>query len=133
VPSLVLGWRNLRTADALVLVGLTAMAFAAIRFLLLVGPIGSAIAAVALAPALSASHLGRTAAAPIARLSERRRGRRGWVHLGLVVMVMFAGVAATVARVTPAQQERAIATSLPADAAAWLDEQQLDGRMFNRY
>lgn len=133
VPTLVLGRRHLRTADVLILVGLTIMAFTAIRFLLLVGPIGGAIAALALGPTISASQVGRRTSDSIAALSEPRAGARGWLHLGLTATMIVVGLGAAVGRVSPAQQASAISEALPADAAMWLDEQELDGRMFNRY
>ncbi|MGZ8563714.1 MAG: hypothetical protein ACXWWU_08850, partial [Candidatus Limnocylindria bacterium] len=69
VPTFLFGWRRLRTADAVVLIGLTVLAFRAIRFLLLVGPIGGAIVAVVLAPLIAETAWGRRVAPTLARLS----------------------------------------------------------------
>ena len=85
LPTLIFGRRRLRTADALVLLGLTVLAFRAIRFLLLVGPIGGAIVAVALAPLIAETALGRRAAPTLARLSQPATGRRGSLHAAIAV------------------------------------------------
>jgi len=133
LPTLLLGWRRTRAADALILVGLTLMAFQAIRFLLIVGPIGAAIAAVTLSPIISARRLGRAAAPTLERLSRRASGARGAVHAALAVAVIVIGVGIAVARVSPSAQASAIARGLPVAAVAWLDEHEPGTRMFNRY
>src|SRR5579859_2193974 len=53
IPTFVLSWRTIRLADALILLGVTAMSVIAVRFLLITGPIGGAIVAVNLAPPLA--------------------------------------------------------------------------------
>ena len=133
VPALLLGRRRLRTADALLLVGLTVMAYQAIRFLLIVGPIGGAIAAVVLAPILSESRLGRWSAPTLARLSAPATGRRGRVNGALALVLVLLGLGVGVARVSPSVQAAEIARVLPAQAVAWLDEHEPGTRIFNRY
>ena len=133
LPTLVLGRRRLRTADALILVGLTVMAYQAIRFLLIVGPIGAAIAAVVLAPILSESRLGRRAAPVLARLSAPATGRRGRTNAVLATLLVVLGVGVALVRTSPAQQSVEIARVLPADAVAWLDAHEPGTRIFNRY
>jgi len=133
VPALLFGRRRLRTADALILVGLTAMAYQAIRFLLIVGPIGGAIAAVVLAPILSESRLGRRSAAALARLSAPATGRRGRMNTALALLLILLGLGVGVSRVSPSAQAAEIARVLPAEAVAWLDEHEPGTRIFNRY
>jgi hypothetical protein len=133
LPTLLFGRRRLRTADALILLGLTLLAFRAIRFLLLVGPIGGAITAAVLAPALAQTQLGRRVAPTLARLSRPAVGRRGALHAAVVVLLLVAGVGVALARTYPAQQTTEIARVLPADAVAWLDQHEAGARIFNRY
>ncbi len=133
LPTLLLGRGRLRTADALILVGLTVLGFRAIRFLLLVGPIGGAIAAVVLAPILAQTPLGRRVAPVLARLSLPATGRRGVLHVALAGLLLMTGIGVALARTSPAQQSLEIARVLPAGAVAWLDEHQPGTRLFNRY
>jgi len=133
LPTLVLGRRRLRTADALIIVGLTVMAFQAIRFLLIVGPVGGAIAAVVLGPVLAESRLGRRAAPVLERLSAPARGGRGWANLGVATLLVLLGVGVALARVSPTAQDAEIARVLPARAVAWLDAHEPGTRIFNRY
>jgi hypothetical protein len=133
LPTLIFGRRRLRTADALVLLGLTVLAFRAIRFLLLVGPIGAAIVAVALAPLIAESRWGRRAAPTLARLSQPATGRRGALHAAIAVMLLATGLTVALARTSPAQQTVEIARVLPAGAVSWLDQHEPGTRIFNRY
>jgi hypothetical protein len=133
IPMLVVGRHRLRIADALILVGLTVMAFQAIRFLLILGPIGGAIAAVVLSPILSDSSFGRRLSPILARLSTRRSGRLGGVNVLLIAMVAVLGVGIALARVYPAAAERAVAEKLPVDAVGWMDANDPGARIFNRY
>ena len=133
IPTLVFGRSRLRTADILILLGLTLMAWQAIRFLLLLGPIGGAIAAIALAPAISRTRAGRALGPLLARLSRRRVGSLGATNVVLLIVVLLAGVGITLARTVPAAQEREIARRLPAAAVAWMDEHEPGERIFNRY
>lgn len=135
IPTLVVGWRTrrLRSADALILVGLTVMAYQAIRFLLIVGPIGGAIAAVVLAPAISETSWGRRASVMLERLEQPRTGRRGAINAALVGILAVIGLGVAFARVNPVTQAAEIARSLPAGAVAWMDTHDPGERIFNRY
>jgi hypothetical protein len=133
LPTLILGWRRLRTADALILVGLTVMAYQAIRFLLIVGPIGGAITAVVLSPVLSESRPGQRVAPMLARLSRPAIGRLRTVNLAVMGLLIVLGAGITLLRVVPASQASEIARSLPVNAVAWLDQHEPGTRMFNRY
>ena len=133
LPTVLFGRHRLRTGDALILLGLTLLAFRAIRFLLLVGPIGAAIAAVVLAPLAAETRLGRRVAPTLARLSLPAVGRRGALHAAVAVLLLVTGIGLALARTSPAQQALEIARVLPADAVAWLDEHEPGARIFNRY
>jgi hypothetical protein len=133
LPTLVLGRRRLRTADALILVGLTVMAWQAIRFLLIVGPIGAAIVAAVLAPTLSESGAGRRIAPILERLSQPRLGERRLLNLVLIGLLVVVGLGVTLLRVVPPTQASEIARVLPAEAVSWLDEHEPGTRIFNRY
>ncbi|HYN64822.1 MAG TPA: hypothetical protein VES36_09495 [Candidatus Limnocylindrales bacterium] len=133
VPTLALGRARLRTADALILVGLTVMAWQAIRFLLIVGPIGGAVVAVVLSPIISRTRLGQRLSPLLLRLGRRRRGRLGTANRVLIGILLLIGVGVALARVNPAAQEREIARRLPAGAVAWMDAHDPGDRIFNRY
>jgi hypothetical protein len=133
IPALVVGWRRIRMADALILVGLTVMAFQAIRFLLITGPIGAAIAAVVLSPIISQTILGRRVSPMLERLARPREGRLGALNAGLVGLLVVIGLGVSLLRVSPPAQASEIARSLPAGAVAWLDEHEPGTRIFNRY
>jgi hypothetical protein len=133
LPTLILGWRRLRTADGLVLVGLTVMAYQAIRFLLIVGPIGGAIAAAVLAPVIWQSRLGQRMAPLIAHLSRPAVGRLRTVNAAVIGLLVVLGCGVTLARVVPATQSSEIARVLPAGAVVWMDQHEPGTRIFNRY
>lgn len=133
LPTLILGRRRLRTSDALILVGLTIMAWQAIRFLLIVGPIGGAIVAVVLAPTLAETHLGRRVGPILERLSEPRTGRRRAANLVITGLLVTVGLGVTLLRVVPVTQHSEIARVLPAEAVTWLDRHEVGTRIFNRY
>jgi hypothetical protein len=133
LPALVFGRRGLRTADALIVVGLCLMAWRAIRFLLILGPIGGAIVAVVLAPVISETALGRRLAPILARLSGPPLRARGWLHAGLAGLLVVLGMSISLLRVSPQAQTAEIARVLPAQATAWLDLHPQGTRLFNRY
>lgn len=133
VPALVFGRRGLRTADALILVGLCLMAWRAIRFLLIVGPIGGAIVAVLLAPVISQTSFGRRMAPILRRLSGPPLRARGWLHAGLAALLVALGLGISLLRVSPPAQTAEIARVLPAQAVEWLDTHEQGTRLFNRY
>jgi hypothetical protein len=133
VPALTFGRRRLRTADALILAGLTVMAWQAIRFLLVVGPIGGAVAAVVLAPVISASSIGRRVSKTLERLSLPATGGPGIVHATIAGVLLVLGIGIALLRTVPPAQEAEIARVLPADAVRWLDANEPGTRLFNRY
>jgi hypothetical protein len=133
IPALIFGRRRLRTADALMLVGLTVMAYQAIRFLLIVGPIGAAIAAVVLSPVISATGFGQRMSRILARLSRPRTGRLGLLNAALIGLLVLVGVGVALARVNPAAQAAEIARGLPVGAVAWMNDHDPGERIFNRY
>jgi hypothetical protein len=133
IPTLVFGRRRLRSADALILVGLTMMAFGAIRFLLITGPIGGAIAAVVLAPIISETGLGRRLSPILARLARPRTGRLGALNGALIGVLVLVGLGVALLRVSPSAQAAEIARSLPAGAVDWMDAHHAGERIFNRY
>jgi len=133
LPTLLIAPRRVRTADGLILLGITFMAVTAVRFLLVAGPLGAAVACVVLAPAISDSPFGRRTGRMIARATARPPGVRGAVNAALALVIVAAGVAISVARVLPAAQERAISADYPVAAIAWLDAHEPGERIFNRY
>ena len=133
LPTLLFARRRLRTSDALILIGLTVMAWQAIRFLLIVGPIGGAIVAVVLAPVLSDSRFGQRTAATLSRLSEPVAGRRATINAILAASLVVLGVGVALLRTSPPAQAAEIARVLPAGAVAWLDSHEPGRRIFNRY
>jgi hypothetical protein len=133
LPAFLFARRRLRTADALIMTGLTVMAWQAIRFLLIVGPIGGAVVAVVVSPAISESRFGQAIAPILARLARPYGGRRGAVNAGIAVVLLVLGIGVALLRTNPSAQEAEIARGLPADAVAWMDEHDPGTRIFNRY
>jgi len=133
LPALTLGRSWLRIGDGLILVGMTFMAVTAVRFLLVAGPIGSAIACVALAPFISGLPAGRSAASLIRRSSRVPAGGRGLVNGALAIAIAIGGISLAIGRVSPTQQERAVADQYPVGAVDWLVEHDVGDRIFNRY
>jgi hypothetical protein len=138
LPAFILGWRRMRAADALILVGVTVMGYQAIRFLLITGPIGGAIVCVVLAPVISQSRLGRSLAPTLRRLSTPRTGGFAVVNLALAALLVLLGTGVALYRVNPAAQATEIARVLPADAVKWIQQQRKASpgeftRVFNRY
>ena len=124
LPTLIFGRRRLRTADALILVGLTVMAYQAIRFLLIVGPIGGAIAAVVLSPVIS-DHAARPAHVAGSSIGSRGRGPAGSAAVN-ARPDRPAGAGGRGRRrwraSTRPPQAAEIARGLPVGAVAWMDE-----------
>jgi hypothetical protein len=133
VPVLIVGRRRMRTADVLVLVGLTVMAWRAIRFLLIVGPIGAAVAAVVLTPLVWQTGLGRRLSPIVDRLARGRSGRLGALNAVLVGLLLVIGIGVAFARVYPVAQSTEIARGLPVGAVEWMDAHDPGDRIFNRY
>jgi hypothetical protein len=133
IPTVVFARHRLRTADALILIGLTLMAWQAIRFLLIVGPIGGAIVAVVLSPVVSESRLGRSAAWILERLARPAAGRRGAINGAIVVSLLVLGFGVALLRTSPPAQSVEISRVLPSGAVAWMDAHDPGTRIFNRY
>jgi hypothetical protein len=133
LPAFLFSRSRLRTADALILVGLTVMAWQAIRFLLIVGPIGGAIVAVVLSPVITDSRLGRATGPILERLSRPFGGGRGAVNAAIAALLLVLGLGVALLRTSPPAQAAEIARSLPAGAVAWMDEHEPGTRIFNRY
>jgi hypothetical protein len=128
MPTFAIGWRRLRTADVLWLVGLSVLALGAVRFALFLGPVAASIAAVHLPEVVPS----------VRRLAARwerppRTGVLRGVNAGLFATVVILGLGLAVARAAPGAQARAVAESVPIQAAAWLDEESPDARIFNTY
>ncbi len=133
-PALLLGWRRMRTADALLLIGLTVMAATAARFLLVAGPIGAAIVAFTLAPILASSRVGRNLAPTLRRMAQSPRSRRAAaINAALIGLIAIVGVAVTLARVSPDAQREAIAEHMPVAAVDWIVANKPGDRPFNTY
>lgn len=133
LPTLLFGRERLRSADALIVVGLSFMAWQAIRFLLIAGPIGAAVTAAVLSPVISRTPFGRRLSPMLTRLARPRTGALGAVNAGLIVLLVTVGLGVAFARVSPTAQARAIAEGLPADAVRWMNENDPGDRIFNRY
>ncbi|MBA2263551.1 MAG: hypothetical protein H0W10_02690, partial [Chloroflexi bacterium] len=133
LPALLFAGRRLRTADGLILIGLTFMAVTAVRFLLVAGPVGAAFVCLGLAPVISESRIGRACAGVLARLERPRRGLGGGVNSVLVAVVLLIGLGLTIVRVAPAGQASAVAEAYPVRAVDWLGQHAPGERIFNRY
>jgi hypothetical protein len=130
VPTLIIPRGRLRLSDALILLGLSVMAFMAVRFLLLLGPIGGVIVAANLGPAISQSPVGRPSAAMLERMSLPRRSLALPV---LTVLLAVLGIGLALLRASPASQEAEIGVEQPVAAVAWLNANDPGDRIFNRY
>lgn len=133
-PTLGLGWRTMRTADVLWLIGLATLTIGAVRFALFLGPVGAALAAVHLGPVISASAPGRALSPVLRRWSLPPRNRAGRLaNAALVGVVVATGIGLAAVRAAPATQAPAIAASVPIGAAGWLAEHRPRARIFNTY
>ena len=133
VPTLLVGHRHLRSAEMLWLGGLSVLSLSAIRFVIAIGPIGAAVAAVALAPAMADRGWLRTDG--IARMLDRppRSGRLAAVNLVLACVLVAIGVAVATARTAPSAQTSAIHEAMPVEATAVLADERPSSRIFNVY
>ena len=132
LPTLVLGHRHLRSAEMLWLGGLSILSLSAIRFVIAIGPVGAAIAAVALLPALAdRGWLSGNLAAIFDRPPRTRR--LAIINLGLAVLMVLMGMGVATARVSPSAQESAIAEAMPVEATAFLAAERPSARIFNVY
>jgi hypothetical protein len=134
LPTLFLARRELRFADALWLVGATALSLSAIRFMLVIGPVAAATACVYLAPRLSGTRIGGAFGGLTQRLARPARSPGlAAANLLLCLAVGLLGVGVAVARVTPSAQSTAIAEAMPVTATAWLRDHAPRARIFNVY
>ena len=133
LPTLLLGHRHLRAAEMLWLGGLSCLALSAIRFVIAIGPVGGAIAAIALAPALA--DRGWLKAGRLASTLDRspRTPQLGRVNLALAFLVCVIGIGVALARVSPGAQATAIREAMPVDATAVLARERPAARIFNVY
>jgi hypothetical protein len=122
-PLLLLGHRSLRAADALWLLGLTAMTLSSVRFALFLGPIVAAIAASAIATRSQShdSHKGSSSG------SLRRVG------FAVIVLAATVGILISIGRANPAAQTSQIGQFVPIGAADWVDAHRPNARIFNTY
>lgn len=132
LPTLVIGHRRLTSAEMLWLGGLSVLSLSAIRFVIAIGPVGGALAAVALAPALAdrgwlPGGLARTLDRP------PRSTRLARVNLVLATLVVLIGLGAATARVSPPAQETAVREAMPVEATAFLAAERPAARIFNVY
>ncbi|MGH2428493.1 MAG: hypothetical protein ACRDGV_06340 [Candidatus Limnocylindria bacterium] len=134
LPTLWISRRRMRAADLLILLGVVVMGAAAARFLLIAGPIGAAVAALYLAPALAGSRPGRRMGPTLARLAVPRPDPRySALNATLIGLVAAAGVTLAVARVSPSVQAESIAGHMPVDAVEWIRANDPGSRPFNVY
>jgi hypothetical protein len=134
MPTLLLSRREMRAADAFWLVGVTLLSLQAIRFVLAVGPIGGALAAIYLAPHVRASRLGEAVGPITDKLSRPpRTPSQGTMNAALCAVVVVVGMGVAVARVTPDAQRAEIDRSMPVGATQWLSANAPDARIFNVY
>jgi hypothetical protein len=124
----------MRMADLLWAIGLSVLTLYAVRFVLFLGPIGAALAAVHLTPLVAESRLGEATRPLVERWSRTPSAPlRGRINATLLVVVAVLGVGIATARAAPASQAPAIDLSIPADAATWLETNRPDARIFNTY
>jgi hypothetical protein len=134
VPTLFLARRRMRASDALTLIGLTILSLLAIRFVLVVGPIGAAIAAVYLPPHLESNKFGALIGTFATRMARYPRASpQGAINAFLVATVVAVGVGVSVARSSPEVQRNAIAAAMPVGASRWLEGHGPVRRIFNVY
>lgn len=134
VPTLVIGRRHLRSADALWLVGLGLMSLTAIRFVIAIGPVGAAVAAAVLAPSLARLPIVGRVQRPLAFIGRPpANARQSLLNLALAAVIGIAGVTVATLRVLPAPHRAAIAEAMPVRATEWLADAGDAARIFNVY
>lgn len=131
LPILIAGWRRIRVADALMMIGLTAMTASAARFLI-VAPLTAAVAVIYAEPLLASTAPGRTFS-PILRRLGTARPRLNLVNAVLVGLVVLIGLGVTWARINPSAQRELIAEHMPVAAVAWINTNDPGDRPFNQY
>jgi hypothetical protein len=134
LPTFVLGWRQVRLADAFLLVGLTVMAATAARFLLVAGPIGAAVVAIVVGPVVGRSSIGRAAGPILDRMARPSRlPRLRWLNLLLAGLLIAIGGAIILVRTSPDAQQTAVADHMPVAAVDWMVAHDVGERPFNTY
>ena len=133
LPTLVVARRTIRLTDALILLGVSAMSLIAVRFLVITGPIGCAIIAANLSPAISNSAFGQRWSPMLNRLARPARGGLGMVSAVLAIVLLLGGIGLAFARAMPASQRDDIAREFPVGAVAWLKTHDAGQRVFNKY
>jgi hypothetical protein len=134
IPTVLLAWRRMRLADALILVGITLMAANAARFLLVAGPIPAAIITLYLAPIISRTRVGQRAAPFLTRMATPRRSSLfSKINVVLIAVVVLAGLAVTAARISPTAQLHDTAEHMPVSAVDWILANDPGQRPFNQY
>lgn len=133
LPALLRVRHHGRWSDALVLVGLVYMAVTAVRFLLVAGPLGTAVACVLVGPWLASSGMSRGVRGPVHRLSRVPADARGAINAVLIGAIVIVGVTVAWSRIGPDGQQRSIGEVLPTDAVDWLEANDPGERVFNRY
>jgi hypothetical protein len=133
IPTVVFGRRNLRTADVMIVVGLIVMSWEAIRFLLIAGPITSAIAAMAVSPTLSQTRVGRDISTLLLRLEQPRVGFARILNGALLAAVLVIGIGIAFLRSSPAAEASQVARRLPEAAIQWMNANNPGQRLFNFY
>jgi hypothetical protein len=134
IPTLLLARRELRAADALWLVGVTLLSLQAIRFVLAIGPIAGALAAIYLGPQVRASRVGAAIGPVLDRLARPpRTAAHGTLNAALCALVLLAGAGLAIARVTPAAEQAEVKSAMPVGATDWLRANAPAARIFNVY
>jgi hypothetical protein len=134
LPTLWFARRQLRTTDALWLLGATGLSLTAIRFVAVIGPVAAFMASLYLVPRLSETSAGRATAGLLASFSRApSRAGPGLVNLALCVLVAALGVGVAVARVSPGAETAAVSEAMPVAATGWLRANAPDARIFNVY
>ena len=123
--ALLLGWRRLRTADLLVLIGLTVMGAYAARFLL-VAPLAASVVVIAWS---------RIPSPPVVSRMSRpaQSARLGAANLALIVAIAGTGIAVAATRIAPSAQDEAIGEHMPVGAVDWIVANDPGDRVFNTY
>ncbi|MEJ7803577.1 MAG: hypothetical protein WKH68_09435 [Candidatus Limnocylindria bacterium] len=133
LPSLWIGRRTIRAADALVIAGMTVMIALGARFQLL-APIIAATAGLALEPVIARTAVGRWFSKPLARLGTARSGASlNVVNAALIGIVVAAGLGVAWARVSPTAQRELVADHMPVGAVNWILANDPGTRPFNQY
>jgi hypothetical protein len=123
--ALAIGWRTLRSADLLILIGLSAMAMTAARFLLFI-PVAATVVAIAWSRVPASGLLQRMSRpAPSPAL--------GAVNLVLIALLVGAGGIVAWSRISPEAQAGAIERHMPVGAVDWIIANDPGDRPFNTY